>query len=175
MAKLPAWVEAVAPRLQCSQCQSDSTAWISSRMKTQANGPQRRIRRWSCNRGHDESQVRFRGTITRNDPRHDPSAPECLHSGKFTGGYRPGTWVTLQTRHMGDTLGHSEVPMPWKETCVMDERLGLVAAVHEKKETIAALCRRFGTSRNKGYKLPERYSTDGPGALLDQSRARVTH
>jgi transposase InsO family protein len=65
--------------------------------------------------------------------------------------------------------------MPWKETCVMDEKLRFVAAVHEKKETIAELCRRFGISRKTGYKLLERYSTQGPAALMDRSRARITH
>jgi len=65
--------------------------------------------------------------------------------------------------------------MPWKETCVMDERLRFVAAVREKKESIAELCRRFGISRKTGYKLIERYSTEGPIALTDRSRARNTH
>ena len=37
--------------------------------------------------------------------------------------------------------------MPWEETCVMDERLRFVAAVQEKKESMAELCRRFGISR----------------------------
>jgi transposase InsO family protein len=65
--------------------------------------------------------------------------------------------------------------MPWKETCVMDERLRFVAAAHEKKESMAELCRRFGISRKTGYKLLERYSTQGPAALMDRSRARNTH
>ena len=65
--------------------------------------------------------------------------------------------------------------MPWKETCVMDERLRFVAAFHEKTESMAELCRRFGISRKTGYKLVERYATKGPVALLDRSRARLTH
>src|SRR5512141_1720010 len=65
--------------------------------------------------------------------------------------------------------------MPWKETCVMDERLRFVAAVQEKKESMAELCRRFGISRKTGYKLVERYATEGPVALIDRSRARHTH
>jgi putative transposase len=65
--------------------------------------------------------------------------------------------------------------MPWKATCVMDERLRFVAAAHEKKESIAELCRRFGISRKTGYKLLERYAAEGPAALADRSRARLTH
>lgn len=65
--------------------------------------------------------------------------------------------------------------MPWKEARVMDERLRFVAAVHEKKESVAELCRRFGISRKTGYKLLQRYSTEGPVALMDRSRARHTH
>lgn len=65
--------------------------------------------------------------------------------------------------------------MPWKETCVMDERLRFVAAVREKKESMAELCRGFGISRKTGYKLVERYESQGPIALQDRSRARLTH
>lgn len=65
--------------------------------------------------------------------------------------------------------------MPWKETCVMDERLRFVAAFHEKKESMTELCRRFGISRKTGYKLVERYTKEGPTALVDRSRARHTH
>jgi transposase InsO family protein len=65
--------------------------------------------------------------------------------------------------------------MPWKETCVMDERLRFVAAAREKKESMAELCRRFGISRKTGYKLLERYEAEGPLALADRSRARHTH
>lgn len=57
----------------------------------------------------------------------------------------------------------------------MDERLRFVAAVREGNETIAELCRRFGISRKTGYKLLERYETEGPRALADRSRARLTH
>lgn len=65
--------------------------------------------------------------------------------------------------------------MPWKESSVMDERLRFVAAVREGNGTIAELCRRFGISRKTGYKLLERYETEGPQALADRSRARLTH
>ena len=65
--------------------------------------------------------------------------------------------------------------MPWKATCVMDERVRFVAAVQEEKESMAEPCRRFGISRKTGHKLLERYKTEGPKALADRSRARQTH
>lgn len=65
--------------------------------------------------------------------------------------------------------------MPWEETCVMDERLRFVAAFQEKSASMSELCRRFGISRKTGYKLIDRYTTEGPVALLDRSRARNTH
>jgi transposase-like protein len=47
---------------------------------------------------------------------------------------------------------------------MMDERLRFVAAVREGNETIAELCRRFGIARKTGYKLLERYETEGPSS-----------
>jgi putative transposase len=40
--------------------------------------------------------------------------------------------------------------MPWKETCVMDERAELVLAAREENRNMAALCREFGISRKTG-------------------------
>lgn len=65
--------------------------------------------------------------------------------------------------------------MPWKATCVMDERLRFVAAARAKQEPFAELCRRYGISRKTGYKLLQRYEVEGPKALADRSRARLTH
>ena len=65
--------------------------------------------------------------------------------------------------------------MPWKATCVMDERLRFVAAAREKAEPFAELCRRYGISRKTGYKLLQRYEVEGPSALADRSRAKQTH
>jgi putative transposase len=42
--------------------------------------------------------------------------------------------------------------MPWRETRVMDERARFVLAVEAGEEPVAAVCRRFGISRDKGYK-----------------------
>lgn len=64
--------------------------------------------------------------------------------------------------------------MPWKETCVLDGRMGLVVAINEGL-SIAEAARRFGVSRATAHKWLSRYQSDGPEGLSDQSRAPVHH
>ena len=64
--------------------------------------------------------------------------------------------------------------MGWAETCAMDERMRFVLAVEEDEETMAALCRRFGVSRQNGYKWLGRYRAEGPAGLFERSRAPLT-
>ena len=64
--------------------------------------------------------------------------------------------------------------MGWAETCAMDERMRFVFAVEEDEETMAALCRRFGVSRQNGYKWLARYREEGAAGLFDRSRAPLT-
>jgi transposase InsO family protein len=61
--------------------------------------------------------------------------------------------------------------MPWRETCVMDERLQFVAAYQAGKVGMAELCRAAGISRKTGYKWIERYLSEGEAGLRDRSRA----
>jgi transposase InsO family protein len=79
---------------------------------------------------------------------------------------------------MGDTFAGffiaREVPMPWKECSVMDERLRFVARILEG-EPMTDVCRAFGISRKTGYKLFARYKQDGPVALADRSRRPVRY
>lgn len=65
--------------------------------------------------------------------------------------------------------------MPWKETCVSDERLRFVLACLEEGDSMAALCRQFGISRRVGYKWVARYKECGPAGLVERSRAPHTH
>lgn len=65
--------------------------------------------------------------------------------------------------------------MPWKETRVMDERARFVLAVEAGEEPVAALCRRFGISRDKGYKWLRRWQAEGAPGLADRSRAPKSH
>ena len=65
--------------------------------------------------------------------------------------------------------------MGWKETCAVDERMRFVLAVEAEEETMAALCRRFGVSRQNGYKWLARYREEGAAGLFERSRAPLTH
>ena len=57
--------------------------------------------------------------------------------------------------------------MPWRETCVVDERVRFIAALREAEEPFAVICKRFEISRKTGYKWLARYEESGPGALVD--------
>ena len=65
--------------------------------------------------------------------------------------------------------------MPWMETCAMSERLRFVKECVREDETMAALCARYGVSRETGYKWLDRFMKEGPGGLEDRSRARHHH
>ena len=65
--------------------------------------------------------------------------------------------------------------MPWKETCVMDERVEFIGMYLRGDFSMLALCREFGISRTTGYKYMGRYREGGIGGLLDRSRAPLRH
>ena len=58
--------------------------------------------------------------------------------------------------------------MPWKESSVMDERLGFISLLLEG-EAMSAACLEFGISRKTGYKIYQRYKESGSEALTDRS------
>ncbi len=62
--------------------------------------------------------------------------------------------------------------MPWKETCVLNERTKFIARLLDG-EKMAHLCEEYGVSRNTGYKIWNRYQNVGHLALVD--RARTPH
>jgi putative transposase len=72
-------------------------------------------------------------------------------------------------------MGREDLPMPWKETCAMNERLGFVFEVERGERTMSELCRVFGISRKTGYKILARYRQLGADGLADRSRAPRTH
>lgn len=59
--------------------------------------------------------------------------------------------------------------MPWKESCIVDERMKFVARLMQG-ERMAELCREFGISRKTGYKIWDRYRDVGIQGLTDRSR-----
>ena len=64
--------------------------------------------------------------------------------------------------------------MPWRECSVMEERLRFVARLLEG-ESMSDVCRCFGISRKTGYKIWNRYQSEGPVALSDRSRRPVRY
>src|SRR5262245_36332106 len=79
---------------------------------------------------------------------------------------------------MPDRFPHRQrrtLPMPWKETCVMDEKMAFVVACLRGEETMTALCAAFGISRETGYALLRRYQAEGTTGLIPRSRAPHHH
>jgi len=68
-------------------------------------------------------------------------------------------------------LGKGDLPMPWNETCVMDERMLFIAGCLRGELPMSALCEQFGISRKTGYKWLERYRADPQSGLVDRCRA----
>ena len=60
--------------------------------------------------------------------------------------------------------------MPWREQSVMEQREEFVRLASTPGANISELCRRFGISRNKGYKWLRRYAAEGRAGLGDRSR-----
>src|SRR5215469_13933424 len=67
------------------------------------------------------------------------------------------------------------LPMPWKETCVMDEKTAFITECLQGELPMTALCERYGISRDTGYRLLGRYREEGPSGLQARSRAPHHH
>lgn len=61
--------------------------------------------------------------------------------------------------------------MPFRASCVMDQRLRFVSDCRAEAWSMAALCEAYGISRETGYKWLARYRAEGPAGLVDRSRA----
>ena len=70
-----------------------------------------------------------------------------------------------------------EAAVPWKETCVMDQREAFVSDWLARKSTLSALCEGYGISRKTGSKWVQRFYEGGRGGLVDRSRRplRIPH
>ena len=64
--------------------------------------------------------------------------------------------------------------MPWSKCSVMDERLRFIARLLDG-EAMSDLCREFGISRKTGYKIFNRYKSQGVAAISDRSRRPVRY
>ena len=65
--------------------------------------------------------------------------------------------------------------MPFRETNVMDERIKFIAELRQGELSMSQLCRKYGISRDIGYKWKARYEAQGPMGLVDRSRAPLSH
>jgi putative transposase len=65
--------------------------------------------------------------------------------------------------------------MPWKATCVMDQREAFVEAWRSREFAMTELCRRFGVSRPTGYKWVQRVLSEGRVGLRDRGREPLSH
>ena len=61
--------------------------------------------------------------------------------------------------------------MPWKENSPMEERAKFVLEHQRGEWPMAELCRRYGVSRQTGYKWLERFEQSGLGGMADRSHA----
>jgi transposase InsO family protein len=60
--------------------------------------------------------------------------------------------------------------MPWREVSVVDQRREFVRLALQEGTNRSELCRRFGISREVGYKWLARFAAGGDAALADRSR-----
>src|SRR6185295_10194824 len=72
-------------------------------------------------------------------------------------------------------VGREDLPMPWKETCAMEQRMRFVLEAGAEDCVMSELCERFGISRTAGYKWLERYRAEGIDGLKDRGRAPLQH
>ena len=64
--------------------------------------------------------------------------------------------------------------MPWKVSQAVEQRFEFVRAVEKGEQSMAAVCRQFGISRQTGYKWWRRY-LEGPGTEMLVEHSRRPH
>lgn len=64
--------------------------------------------------------------------------------------------------------------MPWKETCVMDEKVKFIADWLSKEFTMIELSQKYGVSRKTLYKWITRYENTGSEGLSERSSAPLS-
>ena len=72
-------------------------------------------------------------------------------------------------------MGGGTRPMPWNETCPMNERQNFIKNWLTRDSTVMALCDAYGISRKTGYKWIERFRREGQRGLNDKSRKPHGH
>ena len=64
--------------------------------------------------------------------------------------------------------------MPWRSMSVVEQRLEFCRLGESGELSHTELCRRYGISRQTGYKWLARFEAEGPAGLVDRSRAPRT-
>ena len=64
--------------------------------------------------------------------------------------------------------------MPWKETCVLDQRRAFIEEFLRCEDTIKVLCDKYGIAEKTGHKWKNRFMEQGFAGLYDNSRAPLT-
>jgi transposase InsO family protein len=61
--------------------------------------------------------------------------------------------------------------MPWKETCVVDQRREFIEDFLGGKAPLTVLCKKYGISEKTGHKWKSRFIENGMSGLYDESKA----
>ncbi len=62
------------------------------------------------------------------------------------------------------------MPMPWKDTTIMEQKIEFICEWRTGKYTITELCKSFGISRPTAYKIIVRFEKEGYEGLREMSR-----
>src|SRR4051812_43758226 len=65
------------------------------------------------------------------------------------------------------------MPMPWKESSPVSERLRFVQACLDRRAKIVEICQQFGISEKTGHKVLARFREFGVAGLAERSSARA--
>lgn len=65
--------------------------------------------------------------------------------------------------------------MPWQERSALEERKEFIAEWLRQEESFAEICRRYGVSRQTGYKWWGRWEAEGAAGLEERSRAPLNN
>ena len=69
----------------------------------------------------------------------------------------------------------AEDRVPWKEICLVKERMSFLTQVNESDESFAALCRQHGISRKTGYKWVNRFEQGQDVSLANRQPLAASH
>lgn len=68
-------------------------------------------------------------------------------------------------------MGGEDLPVPWKQVGMVEERVRFVVSVERGEAPIGVLCAAYGISRETGHKWLKRWRESGVSGLRDVSRA----